>query len=200
MTDPFPHYDVLDKHDTPSWNDKSREVIDRRLSLREENAAFDATQMATLRRLVPRIAPQPERRPPANTVAILIRKIAANSGDGFRPPDLPQVRECWQRGLDAIQAEAMVRHDRAFAELDDDAADSLLRLIERGDAAADAWVGVPPQQFWKWRVLPDVLSAHWAHPSLWSAIGFGGPASPRGYVRLNANRRDGWEAKEEPRG
>ncbi|MGH6677602.1 MAG: gluconate 2-dehydrogenase subunit 3 family protein, partial [Bradyrhizobium sp.] len=36
----------------------------------------------------------------------------------------------------------------------------------------------------------------YAHPAAWSEIGFGGPASPRGYVRLGANRRDEWEAAE----
>lgn len=199
MTDPFPHYDVLDKHDTQSWNDKTREVIDARLSLTEETDALDDAQLAMLRRLVARIAPQPEQRAPANTVAILLRKIEGNAGDGFRPAGLPQVRECWRRGLDAIAAEAMGRHDRPFAELDDQAADDLLRDIAAGDVRADAWRDLSAPLFWQWRVLPDVIAAHWAHPSLWSAMGFGGPAAPRGYVRLDADRRDGWEAREEPR-
>jgi len=34
------------------------------------------------------------------------------------------------------------------------------------------------------------------HPASWNEIGFGGPASPRGYVRMNFDRRDPWEAAE----
>ena len=37
--------------------------------------------------------------------------------------------------------------------------------------------------------------AYYAHPSAWNEIGFGGPASPRGYVRMDFNRRDPWEAR-----
>ena len=55
---------------------------------------------------------------------------------------------------------------------------------------------MPSGLFWCWRLLPDVVAAYFSHPSAWSMMGFGGPAAPRGYVRLEANRRDGWEAAE----
>jgi hypothetical protein len=45
-------------------------------------------------------------------------------------------------------------------------------------------------------LLDDCVGAHWAQPSLWSAMGFGGPAAPRGYVRTGIDRRDPWEAIE----
>ena len=46
------------------------------------------------------------------------------------------------------------------------------------------------------RLLHDIVSAYYAHPASWNEIGFGGPASPRGYVRMNFDRRDPWEASE----
>jgi hypothetical protein len=45
-------------------------------------------------------------------------------------------------------------------------------------------------------VLHDICGAYYSHPYAWSQIGFGGPANPRGYVRMNFNRRDPWEAVE----
>jgi hypothetical protein len=45
-------------------------------------------------------------------------------------------------------------------------------------------------------LLRDIVEIYYAHPSAWSEIGFGGPASPRGYLRLGTNRRDSWEAEE----
>jgi hypothetical protein len=45
-------------------------------------------------------------------------------------------------------------------------------------------------------VLLDIVSAYYAHPTAWNEIGFGGPASPRGYVRMGLDRRDPWEAVE----
>jgi hypothetical protein len=104
------------------------------------------------------------------------------------------VREAWERGLDAIDAEARARFGHGFAVLDGGQADAVLRAVECGETIAD-WP-FPPEVFWSWRLLTDVVSAYYAHPSAWSAMGFGGPASPRGYVRLDANRRDPWEAAE----
>jgi hypothetical protein len=55
---------------------------------------------------------------------------------------------------------------------------------------------VPPAIFFAKRLLPDIVSAYYGHPTAWSEIGFGGPASPRGYVRMDFDRRDPWEAAE----
>src|SRR3546814_2303969 len=60
----------------------------------------------------------------------------------------------------------------------------LLAAVERGDISDSAWDHIDARLFWKWRLLSDIVSAYYTHPSAWSAIGFGGPASPRGYVRL----------------
>ena len=42
----------------------------------------------------------------------------------------------------------------------------------------------------------DIVLAYYAHPTAWNEIGWGGPASPRGYVRMDFNERDPWEAAE----
>ena len=50
--------------------------------------------------------------------------------------------------------------------------------------------------FFAKRLLPDIVKAYYSHPTAWSEIGYGGPASPRGYVRMDFDRRDPWEAAE----
>jgi hypothetical protein len=197
VADPFPRYDVLAKRGGLSWNDKTRTVIGERLALDERADVLTPCQLGTLRRLVARIAPQPEGRPPANTVALLVDRIARDAGDGFRHARMPRFAEAWRRGLDAIDDEARARFAVPFADLSGRQADALLASLASGDARAPAWRDLPPDRFWSDRILPDITSAHWAHPSLWSAMGFGGPASPRGYVRMDADRRDPWEAEEE---
>ncbi len=199
MDDPFPAYDVLAKRDTPSWNEQTREVVDRRLALTIAEGVLSDTQLATLRAIAARMCPDPPERPATTTLAMVMHKIAEDEGDGHRPECLPRTAECWHRGLDAIEAEARLRTSRGFAQLDADQADEILRAVESGEVRAELWQDLPADLFWKWRLLPDLVSAHWAQPSLWSAMGFGGPASPRGYVRLSENRRDPWEAVEERR-
>jgi hypothetical protein len=61
---------------------------------------------------------------------------------------------------------------------------------------APEWAGMPSQIFFKHRLLRDVVLAYYSHPTAWSEVGWGGPASPRGYVRLDFNDRDPWEAAE----
>lgn len=196
MADPFPDYDVLAKRGTLAWNPQTRKVVEDRLALQIPPHPLSDTQLATLRRAVARVVPDPEGRPPTTTLAMVVRKIAEDGRDGHRHHALPGTQECWLRGLDAIEAEAQARRSFAFATLPDVEADTVLECIAQGDVRAPDWDTLPAKLFWFWRLLPDCVSAHWAQPSLWSAMGFGGPASPQGYVRTGIDRRDPWEAIE----
>jgi len=51
-----------------------------------------------------------------------------------------------------------------------------------------------PADFFK-QLLHDTVSAYYSHPLVWSDIGYGGPAYPRGYVRVEKGLTDPWEAK-----
>ncbi len=196
MHDRFPTYDVLAKRDSPSWNDKTREVIDQRLALEVPEGVLTPVQLATLRKLVQRLCPDPPGRPPTTTLAMIVHRIGNDLCDGYRHHQLPPTAEAWRCGLDAIEAEARARYAVAFAALTDANADIIIRQLSLGDVVAREWGDLPPQLFWQWRVLPDCVSSHWSQPSVWSAIGFGGPAAPRGYVRTGVDRRDPWEAIE----
>jgi hypothetical protein len=192
----FADYDVLAARDTLAWNARTREVIDERLALQVPEGVLSATRLATLRTLVGRLCPDPDGRPPTATLAMVCHFIAEDACGGFRHHRLPRTRECWLCGLDAIEAESRDRYGVAFAALTNENADILLRLISQGDVRAGEWADIPPKLFWRWRVLNDCVGAHWAQPSLWSAMGFGGPAAPRGYIRMGIDRRDPWEAIE----
>ena len=196
MADAFSAYDVLAKRDTPSWNARTRDVINKRLALAIAENVLGDTQLATLRVIVARVCPDPPDRPATNTLAMIVRKIAEDEGDGYRPNTSPRTAECWRRGLDAIEDEARLRFNCGFARIEPDQADEILYAVESGKVRSVLWGNLSPELFWKWRLLPDLVSSHWAQPSLWSAMGFGGPASPRGYVRLTENRHDPWEATE----
>lgn len=55
---------------------------------------------------------------------------------------------------------------------------------------------MPAKLFFQTRVLKDVVAVYYAHPQAWDEMGFGGPASPRGYVRMGFDRHDPWDAVE----
>jgi hypothetical protein len=196
MSDRYPGYDVLAKRTTPSWNRKTREVIDRRLVIVREPRFFTAAEWRTLQALCERILPQPRDRPPVPLPAYVDEKLHTGQLDGYRYVQLPPQGEAWRRGLAALNAEAQAAHGALFEALNPLQQDELLRQMQQGQLKSDAWGSMPSKLFFKHRVIPDIVHPYYAHPTAWNEIGFGGPASPRGYVRMGLNRRDPWEAIE----
>ncbi|HEX3675550.1 MAG TPA: gluconate 2-dehydrogenase subunit 3 family protein [Rhizomicrobium sp.] len=198
MTEPprYPGYDVLAKRDTPSWNAKTRQVIARRLATPGVPRFFSAEEWAIADAVCRRILPQTDDADPVSLVALLDAKLLADDGDGFREASMPYMRDAWRQGLFAIDGEAKARHGRGFAVLTDRERDALLRSMQGGEVKGDRWSDLDAKVFFERRILVDVPSLFYGHPKAWNEIGFGGPASPRGYVRLDGDRLDPWEAVE----
>lgn len=196
MSPRYPGYDVLDKRGTPSWDEVTRAVIDARLAVPPGPRFFTGEEWPTLEAICARIMPQPPGRPAVPLAAYVDQKLFEDRRDGYRSAELPPQREAWRRGVAALDAEAHSAHGRAFAALDASDQDALLQAMQDGRLESPEWRGMPCARFFTERVLADVTRAYYAHPTAWSEIGFGGPASPRGYVRLELGQRDPWEADE----
>jgi hypothetical protein len=192
----YPDYDVLAKRHTPSWNEKTRRVIDQRLALPREPRFLSTEEFQTLDAVCARIVPQPATRSPIPVAAMVDTKLFQDKRDGYRDYRLPPLREAWQRGLRALDAEARERHSSAFHRLSADEQDTLLRAAQEGRLTNPAWDGMASKIFFAKRLLTDIVKAYYGHPTAWSEIGYGGPAGPRGYVRMDFDRRDPWEAAE----
>ncbi len=130
-------------------------------------------------------------------VALLDSKLRLDHGSGFRDEDMPYMQDAWRQALAAIDADARDAHDgRGFDALDDATRDDYLRRMQSGDLDGRNWNGLDSKKFFHRRVLVDVPPLFYGLPKAWDELGFGGPASPRGYVRLEGIRRDPWEAAE----
>jgi hypothetical protein len=194
--DRYPEYDVLAKWSGPSWNDKTREVITRRLSIAPEPRFFTRDEYDTVVAIASRIVPQPPDRPRVPIAALVDRKLDNQIMDGFRQPGVPRDSEAWRLGLKALNAEASTAYDKRFAALPEGLQDKLLRAAQSGELKSAEWDGLHCDAFFRHRMGRDIVLAYYAHPTAWSEIGWGGPASPRGYVRLDIDERDPWEAAE----
>jgi hypothetical protein len=196
VTDRYPGYDVLDKRWTPSWNAKTRSVIDRRLAVHPGPRHLSPELYKVLEALCERILPQPDRASPVPLAAFVDEKLHLDKRSGYRNAKLPPLREAWARGLQALDAEAREAYGRSFADLDGTPQDHLISRMQKGELSSPAWDGMPCELFFKDRVMSEIPRAYYAHPASWNEMGFGGPASPRGYVRLDPGKRDPWEAAE----
>ena len=196
MHERFPGYDVLAKRHTPSWNAQTRRVIDRRLAVPGEPRFFSAEEFATLSAIAARMVPQPADRAPIPVAALIDAKLLAGHHDGYRAPGTPLDGEAWHQGLRALDAEAVAAHGAPFRKLPGPEQDRLLHRMQTGEMHAPEWGAMSAKSFFEKRMGRDVVMAYYSHPTAWNEIGFGGPASPRGYVRMGYDERDPWEAAE----
>ena len=212
----YPGYDVLLKRDTPSWDDVTRDVIDARLAQRNMPRFCNDAQWRVLSALCAVLVPHSCNAvsdsdtlrsdqggdkvrwadPLVPVAALVDTKLADDSRDGYRDARLPPLREAWQIGLAALDTESRNAYEAGFADIDEAQQRGLVERMQRGDLKDPAWQGMPSHVFFELRALNDISAAYYSHPQSWSEIGFGGPANPRGYVRMQANRRDPWEAAE----
>lgn len=192
----YPGYDVTAKRDTLSWNDKTREVIDARLAVEARPLFLSDTEWRALVALCERVMPQPEGRLGVPLAAYIDRQLLAGKTKGYRLADMPQPAEAWKRALAALDEVAGREQSRPFSQLTQSDQDAMLRRLSDGSFEAAALQGMPPASFWTSHVIHDVVGAYYAHPESWNEIGWAGPASPRGYVRLDLDRRDSWEPEE----
>ncbi len=191
---PYAGYDVLDKWESVSFDAQTRSVLGRRLHDLPGRRFFTEAEWQLLDAIAARLVPQPDRPSPIAIVPWIDEALATGRGEGFRHDDMPPMPIAWRAALKAIDAEARRRHARGFVELDAATRDGVLRAVQADEVDAALWAGVPAQRFFTDVLLKTVVGVYYAHPAAWSEIGFGGPASPRGYVRLGLNERDPWEA------
>lgn len=196
----YPGYDVLSKRQSPSWNEQTRRVVTRRLALGGPPRFFSDEEFQTVTAIASRIVPQPTTRAPVPVAALVDDKLASGKSDGFRVAGMPREPDAWRLGLKALDAEAIGAYGEDFYRLAAGLQDALLARMQSGELKSAAWGGMTSKDFFKKRMAHDIVLAYYAHPTAWSEIGWGGPASPRGYVRLDFNERDPWEAAEAANG
>jgi hypothetical protein len=196
---PYPEYDVMapDKwrHD---WDPKTRQLVLDRLRHMPARAFFTAEAFATLDAVCQRLLPQDDR--PAELripiAPFLDERLAKGDGDGYRYEDMPWDDAAYRLGIIGIdQTSRALCGGVAFTGLEAHAQDEVLAAIEDGDPPGGVWRRLPARRFFR-LLMQDVIAVYYAHPAVWNEIGFQGPASPRGHIRLALGKRDPWEAKE----
>ncbi len=184
---------------SPFWDDATRQVVTERVDSPPEMKLFSAEEWdfwsAVFAHLIPQTDRTPDRQIPI--VAALDHRLHANQTVGYRYENMPQDREAYRLGREAINQEAMQQFGKSFLSLPHREQDLVLQTLHDGKpkGAAEIWKQMSLRRFWQ-LLMGDAIDGYYAHPWAWDEIGFGGPAYPRAYTRLERGEPEPWEVEE----
>jgi hypothetical protein len=181
------------------WDAKTREVVLDRVNNVPEIRFFTSQEARLLEAICDRVLPQDDRDE-AHKIPIvpqIDKRLYENSHDGYRYESMPPDREAFRLGLQAIDEIAQQRYGLGFLEIGPREQDGILRMLHDGKPTAgdEIWKRMPVHRFWM-LLVSDCAEAYYSHPWAWDEIGFGGPAYPRAYMRLERGEAEPWESKE----
>ena len=182
------------------WDEATRKVVLDRVEHVPPIRFFSPEEAQLMQAVCDRVLPQDDRDPHYRipVVNYIDDRLYSRRIDGYRFEDMPPDREAHRLGLQAINAIAQHMFHKPFVQLEPLQQDQVLQTIHdcNPPAAKDIWKKMSVMHFWL-LLVQDVLDAYYAHPYAWDEIGFGGPAYPRGYMRLEGGRPEPWEVEEQ---
>lgn len=139
-----------------------------------------------------------ERSACASRTELANQRLYDNRTGGYRFEDMPHDREAYRLGFEAINQESQNEYRADFVFLPHLQQELVLKTIHEGEptAAHEIWKRMSVHRFWQ-LITSDAIDAYYAHPWAWDEIGFGGPAYPRAYIRLERGEAEPWEVEEQ---
>ena len=193
----YPGYSTLSQR--KFWDATTRRLGEDRVYNVPEIRFFTNMEAALMQAVADRVIPQDDRLPAYRIpiVPYIDQRLHKNEINGYRYADMPPDREAYQLGLKAIDETAYAIHKKPFLDLGQLEQDEVMKSLHDGKkiAAHDVWEKMNINRFWH-LILQDCIREYYAHPYAWDEIGYGGPAYPRAYMRLENGQPEPWEKDE----
>ncbi len=181
------------------WDAATRDLVLDRVQNVPPIRFFDEEQAKLLEVICDRVLPQDDREEAYRIPIVpqIDKRLFEKSGDGYRFEGMPPDHEAFTLGLKAIDEMSRETYDLPFTELEPSAQEQLLQSLHDGTPICPnaIWERMPVHRFWL-LLVQDCIDAYYSHPWAWDEIGFGGPAYPRAYMRLERGEPEPWEVKE----
>lgn len=193
----YPGYSTLGQQDY--WDEATRKLVLDRVHNPPPIAFFQGHEVQLMQAICDRLLPQDdrvlERRVPI--LNYIDDRLYRGVINGYRFEDMPSDGDAYKLALRGIDEVAQHMYQADFVELGPKEQDGVLFSLHDGDPPAghETWKRVPVSRFWQ-MVVGDATDAYYAHPWAWDEVGFGGPAYPRAYMRLDMGRAEPWEVDE----
>ncbi|MGH3274562.1 MAG: gluconate 2-dehydrogenase subunit 3 family protein [Streptosporangiaceae bacterium] len=177
----YPDFDVFDAQGT--WDEATTAVVLARLRLGGSFQFFTPPEISALRVFCD-ITMAQNAEPRVPVAEMVDAKLAAGRLDGYQYAGMPDDRDTWRLVLAGLDEAAQSRYTQpAIAACDSRGQEAIVADLAAARLAGGSWDRLSVKLAWS-VCMRMVLSAFYAHPWAWNEIGFGGPAYPRGYMRL----------------
>ncbi len=188
----YPDYDVL--AEAPHWDRVTRELVLQRATRTPPVRFFGPAEERALRAFCDLVVAQ-DGEPRIPVLEMVDEKLYEGRLDGFRYADMPRDDETWRRVAAGLDETAKERAGADFAACGAELQEEICADLAAGELRGGVWEELPPARAWT-VIMRALLSEFYSHPWTWNEIGYGGPAYPRGYMRLGAGQREPGEAEE----
>ena len=182
------------------WDESTRNVVSIRVEQPPSVRYFNPDQAVFWRAVFDHLIPQHDRTPDRRIPVLeyIDERLYQNRGIGYRFDSMPDDRSAYCLGEQAIDEESRQRFGGNFIYLPHRQQDLVLQSIHdrKPEAAPAIWKQMSVARFWL-LLMQDAIEGYYAHPWAWDEVGFGGPAYPRAYTRLERGEPEPWEVEEQ---
>ncbi len=181
-----------------SWDDATRDLILKRVAEVPKIRFFSLGEAAILQAALDQVLPQDDRAPEYRIPILnfIDARLYTGTSDGYVFEGMPEDGDAHLLGLQALEKISEEVHRAAFTLISRRDRDLILQSIRDGEPLGTRaiWRKMRPFHYWT-LLVQDAAAAYYSHPWAWDEIGFGGPAYPRGYMRLDGTPEP-WEKRE----
>jgi hypothetical protein len=190
----YPAFNVLNEKD--EWDEHTREIVLSRVEPDVQHySALSVYQAEVVKKAAAALVYDDREEILKFIVNHLDKTLGSTVGEGQRKVGIPPQKDLMLKGLEMLDKISQDQFTWRFIELDTRKQEAVLELLDKGEAPVTLGWDKKMQQAFFQKILSIVVRAYYSHPTVWSEIGYAGPAYPRGYVRSELGLTDPWEAK-----
>ncbi|MCK8817135.1 gluconate 2-dehydrogenase subunit 3 family protein [Natroniella sulfidigena] len=189
----YPDYDVLDQIE--EWDPVTADAVLKRLGPFPALEFLTGDEEQRLRVICKHLVYDNRDDIFDWVIHFIDQTLADEKGEYQRSPDAPPEKILVREGLKAIDKLAQKLYGNDFLSIDVKEQFDILASLQVGKAASiPEWSTIPQKDLFD-KLLVLTVAPYYSHPTIWSEIGYGGPAHPRGYYRIELGLADPWEAQ-----
>lgn len=191
----YPDFNVMEQKE--HWDPHTREIVEKRTVERREGSFkfFNKEEAETIYFLCSVILDDYRESILIFVLSHFDQKLSSNIGESERKKNVPKGAVLIREGLKALNLYCNQILGSTFNQLEvETQTDIVMKLANNNLPLESDSKKIPTKDFFT-QILTVAVSAYYSHPTIWSEIGYAGPAYPRGYVRSEWGLTDPWEAK-----